>query len=392
MQRRMAVTVLSLSAAAIILTACSSSGSASSNPSSASSTATSASSTGSQTSDATGVAAAKAFLAQGEIAPTSIGVTTPLLRKPATGKLIVNLLTDTPGAEIISEDEGQAAAALGWQYKAISIGNSATGIQTAFDSALALKPAPFGITTVGYPSSEIQAQLKEAQSKGILVVDGATTDPATPPVIANINDGPQQGILGKDLAAVVVADSDGDAHVATFNISAFPLLAVSVTYFNTWLKTWCPACTNTIVNEQITDIGTTAPQSVVNTFESDPSLQYALYTYGDISLGVDAALKTAGLLGKVKQIGQDPTLQDLADLKNKTALAYIGYDNAVFAWRMIDAFARASEGMSLAAVNNVPLPRQILTQQNIGSMEADQGGNFLAPADYQAQFEKLWHV
>jgi len=213
-----------------------------------------------------------------------------------------------------------------------------------------------------------------------------------PPVIANLNGPFEQVTSGKDLAAVVVADSDGDAHVATFNVSAFPQLTLAVTYFNIWLKKWCPACTNTIVNQQVTDLGTGTPQSVVSTFESDPSLQYALYTYGDISLGVDAALKTAGLLGKVKQLGQDPTLQDLADLRNKTALAYIGYDNAVYAWRMIDSFARASEGMSLAAVNDVPLPRQILTQQNIGSMEADPSGNFVVPADYQAQFEKLWHV
>ena len=213
-----------------------------------------------------------------------------------------------------------------------------------------------------------------------------------PPVIANLNGPFEQVTSGKDLAAVVVADSDGHAYVATFNVSAFPQLTLAVTYFNIWLKKWCPACTNTIVNQQVTDLGTGTPQSVVSTFESDPSLQYALYTYGDISLGVDAALKTAGLLGKVKQIGPAPTLQDLADLRNKIALAWLGYDNEVSAWRIVDFFARASEGQSLSSVINVPLPAQLLTPQNIGSMVADSSGYYLAPKDYQAQFEKLWNV
>jgi len=167
---------------------------------------------------------------------------------------------------------------------------------------------------------------------------------------------------------------------------------VFVDDLNMWLKNWCPACTNKVVNQQITDIGTTTPQSVVSTFEADPSLQYAVYSFGDISLGVDAALKTAGLLGKVQQVGQNPTLQDLADLRSKTALAYTGYDSAVVGWRVIDYFARASEGQSLSSVINVPLPSQLLTQQDIGSMVADSSGYFLAPTDYQAQFEKLWHV
>jgi len=384
MQKRMTVMALLTSAVAIAAAACSSS-STSSNPSSGSSTAA-------QTSDADGVAAARAFLAQAETAPTSIGITTPLLRRPTPGKLIVNLVIPTPDAQVTSNDQAQAVAAIGWKYKTITIGPQANGIQTAFEAALALKPAPFGISIVAYPRSEIQAQLKEAQSKGVVVVDSSTTDPVAPPIIANLNDAADQVSTGETLAAEVVASSDGNAHVATFTLSAFPLQAAMVDNFNIWLKKWCPACTNTVVNQQLTDIGTTTPQSVVSTFEANPSLQYALYSFGDMSLGVDAALKTAGLLGKVKQIGPAPTLQDLADLRNKIALAWLGYDNEVSAWRIVDFFARASEGQSLSSVINVPLPAQLLTPQNIGSMVADSSGYYLAPKDYQAQFEKLWNV
>jgi len=389
MHRRMAVMALWISAVAIAVTACSSSATSSSSKSVATS---SGSATATQASDAAGVAAAKAYLANVVSAPTSIGITTPLLRKPAQGKLIVHLLVDTPADQIVSADEAQAAAALGWQYKTIGIGSQTNGIETAFNAALALKPAPFGIWISGYPRALIETQLKEAQSKGIVVVDTATADPVAAPIIANIDGPAQQEIFAKEIAAEIVANSNGDAHVATFSISAYPVLTVFVDDLNMWLKNWCPACTNKVVNQQITDIGTTTPQSVVSTFEADPSLQYAVYSFGDISLGVDAALKTAGLLGKVQQVGQNPTLQDLADLRSKTALAYTGYDSAVVGWRVIDYFARASEGQSLSSVINVPLPSQLLTQQDIGSMVADSSGYFLAPTDYQAQFEKLWHV
>ena len=56
---------------------------------------------------------------------------------------------------------------------------------------------------------------------------------------------------------------------------------------------WCPACTVKDVDQQATDIGTKTPQSVVSTFQRDPKLNYAIFSFGDMTIGLQAALKSA---------------------------------------------------------------------------------------------------
>ena len=96
---------------ALLVAACSSSGSTSS-----SSGSTSSATASSGTSSAS-IAAAKAYQAQFLGSPTSIGITTPLNSKPAAGKLLVGLDSGSGSAVVLAKYWAQAAADLGWKYK-----------------------------------------------------------------------------------------------------------------------------------------------------------------------------------------------------------------------------------------------------------------------------------
>jgi ribose transport system substrate-binding protein len=384
MRRAMTGTVVvPLVVAAVVLSACSSSKSGGS----------SGGSSAAGSSDA-GVAAAKAYLATVSSNPTGIALSAPLSKKPASGKLIVKLVTPQPVTKVVSDGTAAGAAALGWSYKAIPVGTGPEDIQKAFDAALALKPAPLGIEVSGYPKVTFAKQLAEAKSKGIAVISESTTDAAgTGDGIVGLLDGPSQvQVWGKDIAAEVIADSNGKAHVAMFSVSAYPILGEFVKGFKAAMSEWCPKCSVKDVDQQATDIGTKTPQSVVSTFQRDPKLGYAVFSFGDMTIGLDAALKGAGLSGKVKITGETASAANLQAVKNGTELAWTGFAAPALGWRTIDGFARFANGDDMGVVSNTPLPTQVITKENIGSIVTDSSGYYIGLSDYASQFAKLWSV
>ena len=297
-------------------------------------------------------------------------------RSPPTGKLLVKLVTAQPVTTVVSDATAAAAKALGWSYKAIPVGTGPEDIQKAFQSALQLSPPPVAIEVSGYPKVTFAAQLASAKAKGIAVISESTTDaPATGDGIDVLLDGPSQVQLwGKDIAAAVVADSNGTAHVAVVSVSAYPILGEFVKGFKTALKDWCPACTTTDLDQQATDVGTKTPTSIVSAFQRDPKLGYAVFSFGDLTIGLDAALGAAGLTKKVKIAGETATAANIAGVKKGTDLAWIGFDAPVLGWRTADAAARIVNGDPVKEASSAPLPTQIITKANVGQHRHRQRG------------------
>ncbi len=344
---------------------------------------------------AAGVAAAKAYLAAQTAPPSTIQLSAPLTKQPPAGKLLVKLVTPQPVTSVVSDGTKAAAQALGWDYKAIPVDATAEGIQKAFQAALQLNPAPVAIEVSGYPKVTFAAQLAEAKKRGIAVISESTTDaPSTGDGIVALLDGPPQvQIWGKDIAAEVVADSGGSAQIAMFSVSAYPILGEFVKGFKDALAQWCPTtCKVTDVDQQATDIGTKTPSSVVSTLQRNPGIKYAVFSFGDMTIGVHAALASAGLADKVKVAGETPSVANLQAVKAGTELAWTGFAAPVLGWRTVDAAARYLTGDQLAPASTSPLPTQVITKDNIGSIVTDQSGYYVGLQDYADQFKKLWLV
>jgi ribose transport system substrate-binding protein len=237
-------------------------------------------------------------------------------------------------------------------------------------------------------------QLQAAVDAGVKIVpDSAVDAPGSAPGIEVMLDGiPEQLAWGKDLAAFVAGDSGGGAHVAVFTVSAFPILEPVVTGLTENLATWCPDCKTTVVDQTLADIGTKTPQSVVSTLQKDPSINYILFTFGDLATGVTAALDTAGLSAQAKVIGSAVSNAGLQNLRDGKDAAWVGLPPQLLGWRSIDVFARMFNGDSLDEEKTALLPSQIITQANVNGIVLDDKGFYNAVAGFEAQFKALWLV
>src|SRR6516162_2827412 len=171
---RKTLTLVIAGISALTIAACSSSSTTTSG-SGATGSATGSSTGGASAGASAGVAAAKAYQQQFLNTPTSIGISTPLKSKPASGKLLVGLDSGLGSAKVLAQYWAQAAADAGWTYKDLISGSTSSTQQSAMNSAIQLNPA--GILTSGIPNSTIQTQLTLAAQKGIWVNSSATTSP-----------------------------------------------------------------------------------------------------------------------------------------------------------------------------------------------------------------------
>jgi len=391
MRRTLAVAVAAATSA-LAIAACSSSSTSSTSTSTSSSSpaspATSASASAAATASAgnAGLAAAQAYEQQFLNTPTSIGITTPLNSKPAAGKLLVGLDSGLGSAKVLAQYWAQAAADIGWTYKDINSGATPATQQAAMNSAIQLDPA--GILTSGIPNATIAAQLKLAAQKGIWVNSSADTDPPSGAMFdTSIANPAQLAQWGKMVAAYVIVQSQGKAVVQDFELTAFPILLDFDTAFAAAMKQWCPDCKVTENAEPASAIGTnTLTSSVTSAVTRDPSTNWLIFDLGDLEIGVDAALKAAGLTG-LHIGGLTADTPNIAGLKAGTEDVWTAYSLPIVAYRQVDSMARKFEG---SPTLDEALPTQLITPQNVGSLVEDSAGNYVGVADYRAEFKKLW--
>jgi ribose transport system substrate-binding protein len=333
-----------------------------------------------------GVKAAKAYEAPFLKAPTSIGVSTPLKTKPASGKKLVGLDSGLGSAVVLAHYWGLASGDLGWTYKDLISGATPTSQQAAMNSAL--QQNPDGILTSGIPESTLASQLNLAQSKGIWVNTSASTDqPKGAMFDTSIANPDQLHQCGKMIAAYVVAQSNGKADIQTFSLPVFPILYEFDKAFKAAIKQWCPDCKVTEHPQQGSDIGTKTPQAVVSAVTKDPNTNWAIFDLGDLATGVDAALAAAGI-HNVHVGGLTADVPNIEAVKAHKEDVWTAYPLPIVAYRQVDSFARKFEGM---AILHAPVPTQLITQANVNSLVLDSKGNYVGVASYRAQFKKLWH-
>lgn len=337
------------------------------------------------------VAEAQEFVQPFLNSPTQLNLSEPLSRKPDAGKTLIAISNGSPSNTVLDQAIKAACEVLGWEFKELVAGATAEEQQSAFSSAVQLKPD--GISLSGIPRRTIAAGLEAAEAAGIAVSINASTDENGGAVFDTAIAGPEQlATWGKMVAAFMVAQSQGDQKIAIFDLPVYPILHEFVASFQDNVKTWCPGCDMTEVHQQGADIGTKTPGSVVSTLQRAPDTDWIVFDLGDLSTGVDASLRGAGMTGKVKVAGLTGTRENIKAVKDGTQHAWTAYPLHIVGWRVVDAFARKFNGDSLDATKNALLPTQLITQENVNSLVLDDEGNYVGVADYQEQFKRLWQV
>jgi ribose transport system substrate-binding protein len=349
--------------------------------SSSSSSSSSGGSASSGSASAANLAAAQQMVTQAMQRPASITVAKPVGKTVPTGKKLVFVSCGVSVCQLQGQIVAQAAKALGWTSSTISTDGTPTSVQSAYDTAL--RQGANAIVTTAALRAEIAAKLPQLQAKGVVVADCCSTDPVAAPFIYNTSTPPQAGVVGKYLAAEVVADSKGKANTLYVNIPAFTILSSLATEFKATYQQYCPSCGFASIDVALTQLAK-APNLIVSYLRSHPSVNYvALSVANELDTGLPAALSAAGL-SHVKIVGQGGGPTDFQYVASGQELALVPFDYYNVDYQMVDALARHFAG---AEVQLTPPPMWMVTKSNLPSSHSNLFPNV---PGFESQFLKLW--
>lgn len=340
-----------------------------------------------------GVAEAKKLAAAATKPPASIGLTVPLSKRPPKGKKITFLKCSQPVCTAFEAGLKEATAALGWTYKSIAFEQTPEGIQAGVQAAIDSKPD--GIFFTGISPAFITKQLADAKAKNIPIVDGF--DAATSfsfPIISMVGGSRDTAAWARKTADWVIADSNGQANVVIFNISAYTTLNNATNAFKGELKRLCPACKVTVNDSKVTDVGSKLPAATVSALQRDPKVTYVAYAFSDMTIGVSAALKSAGLEKQAKLVSFGSASPGfINEIATGAAGATSAWSIPLNSWTALDSLARYFVGDKSSIQKQPPTPHMVVVGANAKAQyKGDTEWDFAAPANYQAAFKKLWRV
>lgn len=338
---------------------------------------------------ALGGGTAEEIVASAIAVPTSIGIDTPLAAAPAQGALIVSLSDGSDGSKLLNDSLSAAATALGWTVEVVEGADTADGAVAAFDEALAKKPA--GIHIDGAYVDYLTDGLAAALTAGIPVVcTECMVDPLDALKDTSIAGRTEVDGWGRVIGAFVQTNNANEDAV----IEMIALGTPAPTQFDQGLQAtmmdYCEPCST---NENFLDPldPTMLPLDLATlALQLNPTATWLSYAPGFLSAEAQEAITIAAMPeAAVKVVGMGATPANLAAIKAGTEAAFTGYPIPLAAWRVIDQFARIIGGQEpvLAA-----LPTQLLTAESAATAAVDADGNYIAVADYQAQFKVLWGV
>jgi ribose transport system substrate-binding protein len=339
----------------------------------------------------TGAAAKKAIVAAPPTTPpTEIQVNQALPTAPPKGKKVVFLQCELPACARYISGVKAAAAALGWSAtsQVFKNANPGAGLQQAINER------PDYIAITGIPTGAIKPQLKAAADAKIPVISCATPDKPSPGGYA-VQCG---GSLETDAEYVgrwMINDSGGKANVVAVTIPQFPVLNTETDWLKKNLRSKCPGCSYDQLDVSVQEVGGGAvPQKLVAYLQSHPDVHYVYFTFNDLTRGIPAVLRTAGLTDKVKLVGAAGDASIMKEIGD-TQAAWTIAPNVYSAWVMFDAMARLSVGEQLGetyATDVYASPTWVVESAESAKQLAATTYDWYGPTGFEQQFKTLWQV
>jgi ribose transport system substrate-binding protein len=368
----------------LAIAGCSSSANSGSNPSSSTTSPASA--------DAS-LAAAKAALQPFLSEPTKIGSTEPLGSAPPK-KVIGQVNCSEPTCALLSDYLEQAAHAMGW--KVVSVTATATdpgaAIQQLIDANVNY------VVETAYTSDTFRQQMAELKQQNIPLFEVASTDVpqgSANDIYGDIMDASAQAQWGRIESDWAIVNSGGKADVVTVNIPSYPVLAAQSQAEKAEFAKNCPSC-------QFNELDVTVdaltqgqiPQEVVSYLQSNPSVNYIQFTDPQDEAGVVSALRSAGLLSKVKIYGSAAQAGQFKEISNGTSAAWQVAPQPYIQWAVVDQMARLAAGKWSASEEQAAalVPWFLLTNPGTATKFAASTNPYPwpGPGNYQAAFQAVW--
>ena len=323
--------------------------------------------------------------------PEEIPVNEPLAACPEEGKTIV--VTENPQAVTRKTNDGLEAGAqlLGWTVVREPVGTGPEDPQRAFDAALDRNPD--AVLVSGNPSSTFREQLDRATAAGVPVLisdNGEDVGVSGTTYTIGLDDFNQTGLWGKMNADYAAAQ--GAEHVLIVDLSLYPILHAWAEGAAAELAEIAPDTGVTTLDAQITDlVAGEIPARIVSEIQRNPDIDWVLLALGDMTTGLDAALRAAGLAEQVSIGGESASTANVAALQEGTEDAWTGFAAEIHGMYRIDALARIFAGEDPTGNESYSeLPTQLMTPDNIGDAPLDDEGYNVGVPDYPDHFEGIW--
>lgn len=383
-------------------TACSSSTAGSSPSTSSSVSSTSSSSTTRSVSSNTGggtvgsvtggstaandtVAAAKAVIAPYVGHPGPFPVSEKLAKVP-TGATVAFMDCGLPYCALYWSLLQTPAKMLGINLDRINAGETAVGINTAFDSVVAKKPA--GVIVMANQMQLWAKQLKQLQQLHIPVVTQGVTDAEKYGIVSPQGGVNQDAAVARLEANYIPAEMNAQANVVYYEVPELSFTLATGADFTADLKTACPKCSVRIAQIPASTIGKTSNNNIVSDLQAHTDTNLAVFSDPDLSVGLPTALKTAGI--KVQTLNTGPGPTSLQQIKDGGETVGLGSDTSVASWTLLDEVARQIVGQPVTGSQAQGVQVfQFLTQKDI---TFDPSKGWSGYPDFAKRFATLWGV
>ena len=387
-RRRILAAVLSL--ACVGVAACSSSGGSSSSNSQASAQATTSASTNSNANSQ----ALSSILAPVANEPTSVGVTTPLSKPAPKGIKVVGLDDGIVDENLYYQGMAAAANSLGWSFSKQSINDS--NPQTVISAATsAINAGAKAVVMVSELQSTIDKILPLAVQHHAVILDTISSNSAHPGQILASTEDHEFSTQGRYVIAAILQQANASGQVAHIGETFIPQFATGLVPEENGAKQvlaqYCPKCTMDRINVSYEDVTNGAyVQDIASYLQTHPDINYLFATNAFFVNGLVPALKQAGIpIPKI--VGTEPTAANFSALKTGAAQEWFYVPQQVLGWVWTDELARYFTGDNYNIWNTTAFdPQWLMTAQNV--QQVPNVNDLNPPANYQAQFEKLWGV
>jgi ribose transport system substrate-binding protein len=383
--RRALVVGCAAVAGLVALAACSSSSSGNSG----STTSGNSGSTTSNSSVTANVAAARSFIAPYLQRPTKVNVT-PLPSKPKPGGTVAFMQPGTPQTGMVFQGLQQAAALVGWKTTAIPFDvTNQPSLNGALNSALSLSPKPVAVVIPGVPEVVWAKEIPKYQAAGVALIPYASIASVAGPVTTGVEGSLDSNLWGEILANWVISDSNGNGNVLLVNYPDSPGLNVISEEAAAVLKAKCPSCSVTQLNLPLEQMANGSNPAVVSELQSHPAIKYVLTVYGQPSLGLDVAIKTAGLTG-ITVAGANPSLEQIQGLASGTAGAWVANPFVALGYVIQDEALRISARLPIPTGDG-GIPTFLMTKDNVGKGTVTDAAQEV-PVNYPQLYAQAWKV
>jgi ribose transport system substrate-binding protein len=383
-KRKLGLTVFACLGVALSLTACG--GGGSSSGSSGSSAATTGESGSSPASEESSTASAEAVIKPYTGQPSPFPVTEELKEVPK-GATIDYVSCSAPICPVIGQYVEEAAKTMGVNVTQVKAGSAANTVSAAYDTVVAQKPD--AVIAVASEMELWNKQLKQLQEADIPVVTSGITGAEEYGIKSPQQSNVAAELGGELMANYVAAKMNPESNIAVYEITQLPFAPIVTESFVKEAEKVCPKCSVRAVPISVTEIGNTAPSTIVSDLQAHPETTLAVFSADEAQLGLPAALKAAGIT--VETIGYAPATYNVQYLKEGSETAVLETDVPVLAWTLLDQAAREIVGQELTGPQAEGLPvDEFLTKED--KFTSDPNKSWTGYPDYVEKFAKSWGV